>query len=153
MLLWITLLAFAGFLGYAGQIGLHNLQIVLENKATEWFADFIKKGREAARRFDVPLSFAGHIGDGNFHPVVLTDSRDKEHFNRAHQCVDEIIEIALSLGGVISGEHGIGLDKKRFLKKAMDPVAIEIMRKIKDVLDPANILNPGKIWEESTDES
>jgi glycolate oxidase len=110
--------------------------------------EFIKRGREAAKRCDVPLSFAGHIGDGNFHPVVLTDSRDKEHFARAHKCVDEIIEIALSLGGVISGEHGIGLEKQRFLKKAMDPVAIEIMRKIKDVLDPNHILNPGKIWEE-----
>jgi glycolate oxidase len=115
--------------------------------------EFIKRGQEAARRFDVPLSFAGHIGDGNFHPVVLTDSRDKEHFARAHQCVDEIIEIALSLGGVISGEHGIGLEKKRFMKKAMDPVAIEIMKKIKDVLDPRHILNPGKIWEDEADET
>ena len=111
--------------------------------------EFIKRGQEAAKRCDVPLSFAGHIGDGNFHPVVLTDSRDKEHFARAHQCVDEIIEIALSLGGVISGEHGIGLEKARFLKKAMDPVAIEIMKQIKDVLDPRHILNPGKIWEET----
>jgi len=112
-------------------------------------AEFIRRGQEAARRYDVPLSFAGHIGDGNFHPVVLTDSRDKEHFERAHKCVDEIIEIALSLGGVISGEHGIGLEKQRFLKKAMDPVAIELMKKIKDVLDPRRILNPGKIWEET----
>jgi glycolate oxidase len=111
--------------------------------------DFIKQGREAAKRWDVPLSFAGHIGDGNFHPVVLTDSRDKAHFERAHKCVDEIIEISLSLGGVISGEHGIGLEKQRFLKKAMDPVAIEMMKKIKDVLDPNHILNPGKIWEEA----
>jgi glycolate oxidase len=111
--------------------------------------EFIRRGQEAARRYDVPLSFAGHIGDGNFHPVVLTDSRDKEHFARAHRCLDEIIEIALSLGGVISGEHGIGLEKQRFLKKAMDPVAIEMMKKIKDVLDPHHILNPGKIWEES----
>jgi glycolate oxidase len=62
--------------------------------------------------------------------------------------VDEIIEIALKLGGVLSGEHGIGLEKQRFLKKAMDPAAIEIMRKIKALLDPHNILNPGKIWEE-----
>jgi glycolate oxidase len=111
-------------------------------------AEFIRKGQEAAKRYDVPLSFAGHIGDGNFHPVVLTDRRDKEHFARAQKCVDEIIEIALSLGGVISGEHGIGLEKKRFLKKAMDPAAIDIMKKIKDVLDPAHILNPGKIWED-----
>jgi glycolate oxidase len=111
-------------------------------------AEFIRRGQEAAKRFDVPLSFAGHIGDGNFHPVVLTDSRDKEHFARAHQCVDAIIEIALSLGGVISGEHGIGLEKARFLKKAMDPAAIDIMKQIKTVLDPNHILNPGKIWED-----
>jgi len=112
-------------------------------------ADFIKLSQESARRYDVPISFAGHVGDGNFHPVVLTDSRDKEHFNRALKCIDEIIEIALSLGGVLSGEHGIGLEKQRFLKKAMDPAAIDIMKKIKDVLDPNHILNPGKIWEES----
>jgi glycolate oxidase len=112
-------------------------------------ADFIKLSQASARRYDVPISFAGHVGDGNFHPVVLTDSRDKEHYGRALKCVDEIIEIALSLGGVLSGEHGIGLEKQRFLKKAMDPAAIEIMKKIKDVLDPRHILNPGKIWEET----
>jgi glycolate oxidase len=111
-------------------------------------AEFIRLGQASARKYDVPISFAGHVGDGNFHPVVLTDSRDKEHYARALKCVDEIIESALSLGGVLSGEHGIGLEKKRFLKRAMDPAAIEIMRKIKEVLDPLNILNPGKIWEE-----
>ena len=62
--------------------------------------------------------------------------------------MDEIFEAALSFGGVLSGEHGIGMEKKRFLKKAMDPVAIEIMKKIKAILDPKHILNPGKIWEE-----
>jgi glycolate oxidase len=111
-------------------------------------ADFIKLSQASARRHDVPISFAGHVGDGNFHPVVLTDNRDKEHYGRALACVDDIIEIALALGGVLSGEHGIGLEKQRFLKKAMDPAAIEIMKKIKDVLDPRHILNPGKIWED-----
>ncbi len=114
-------------------------------------ADFIKLGQESAKKYDVPISFAGHVGDGNFHPVVLTDSRNKEHYNRSLKCVEEIIEIALSLGGVLSGEHGIGLEKQRFLKKAMDPAAIEIMKSIKDVLDPNHILNPGKIWEETSD--
>jgi glycolate oxidase len=113
-------------------------------------AEFIRLGQASARRHDVPISFAGHVGDGNFHPVVLTDSRDKEHYARALKCVEEIIEIALSLGGVLSGEHGIGLEKQRFLKKAMDPAAIEIMKRIKDVLDPQHILNPGKIWEDET---
>jgi glycolate oxidase len=116
-------------------------------------AEFIRLGQASARRHDVPISFAGHVGDGNFHPVVLTDSRDKEHYARALECVEEIIEIALSLGGVLSGEHGIGLEKQRFLKKAMDPAAIDIMKRIKDVLDPRHILNPGKIWEETARES
>jgi glycolate oxidase len=111
-------------------------------------ADFIRLSQEAAKRYDVPISFAGHVGDGNFHPAVLTDSRNKEHYQRALKCVDEVIEIALKLGGVISGEHGIGLEKARFLKKAMDPAAIEIMKKIKDLLDPKHTLNPGKIWED-----
>ncbi len=52
------------------------------------------------------------------------------------------------MGGVLSGEHGIGLEKKRFLKRAMDPVAIDIMKKIKGIFDPNHILNPGKIWED-----
>jgi glycolate oxidase len=111
-------------------------------------AEFIRLSQESAKRFDVPISFAGHVGDGNFHPAVLTDSRNKEHYQRALKCVDEVIEIALKLGGVISGEHGIGLEKQRFLKKAMDPLAIEMMRGIKDLLDPKHTLNPGKIWEE-----
>ncbi|OGO08002.1 MAG: hypothetical protein A2Y92_03995 [Chloroflexi bacterium RBG_13_57_8] len=111
-------------------------------------AEFIRMSQASARHHDVPISFAGHVGDGNFHPVVLTDNRDKEHYARALKCVDEIIETALALGGVLSGEHGIGLEKQRFLKKAMDPAAIEIMKQIKDVLDPNHILNPGKIWEE-----
>jgi glycolate oxidase len=111
-------------------------------------AEFIRLSQESAKLFDVPISFAGHVGDGNFHPAVLTDSRNKEHYQRALKCVDEVIEIALKLGGVISGEHGIGLEKQRFLKKAMDPAAIEMMRGIKDLLDPRHILNPGKIWEE-----
>ncbi|MGD0781048.1 MAG: FAD-linked oxidase C-terminal domain-containing protein [Dehalococcoidales bacterium] len=110
--------------------------------------EFIRLSQESAKRFDVPISFAGHVGDGNFHPAVLTDNRDKEHYQRALKCVDEVIEIALKLGGVISGEHGIGLEKQRFLKKAMDPLAIEMMRGIKDLLDPKHTLNPGKIWEE-----
>ncbi len=112
-------------------------------------AEFIRLSQESAKRHNVPISFAGHVGDGNFHPAVLTDSRDKKHYQRALKCVDEVIEIALKLGGVISGEHGIGLEKQRFLKKAMDPAAIEIMRKIKDLLDPKHTLNPGKIWEEA----
>ncbi len=111
-------------------------------------APFMNKLDEIGRKYDVPVRVIGHAGDGNLHPSIPTDIKDKQHFERATRAMDEIFDGALSFGGVLSGEHGIGLEKQRFLKKAMDPVAIEIMRKIKAMLDPNNILNPGKIWEE-----
>jgi glycolate oxidase len=109
---------------------------------------FMNNLDDIGKKYNVPVRVIGHAGDGNLHPCVPTDIKDKEHFDRASKAMDEIFESALSFGGVISGEHGIGLEKQRFMKKAMDPVALELMRKIKALLDPNNILNPGKIWEE-----
>ena len=111
-------------------------------------AEFIRKLEEISQRTGFFIQYLGHAGDGNLHPAIFTDIRDKENFDKAQQTMEEIFEAALSLGGVLSGEHGIGLEKQRFLKEAMDPVAIDIMKKIKGILDPNNILNPGKIWEE-----
>ena len=110
--------------------------------------ELIQKTDELAKKHGIVISILGHAGDGNLHPNILTDRRDKENFAKAEQAMAEIFDTALALGGVISGEHGIGLEKKPFLKKAIDPVAIEIMKRIKEILDPNNILNPGKIWEE-----
>jgi glycolate oxidase len=111
-------------------------------------APFMNRLHEIGKKYDVPVRVIGHAGDGNIHPSIPTDIKNKNHFEKATMAMDEIFEAALSFGGVLSGEHGIGLEKKRFLKKAMDPVAIEIMKKIKTILDPNHILNPGKIWEE-----
>ncbi|MFC1928220.1 FAD-binding oxidoreductase [Chloroflexota bacterium] len=111
-------------------------------------AEFIRKLGEISERTGFFIQFLGHAGDGNLHPSIFTDIRDKEQFARAQDTMAEIFRAAMELGGVLSGEHGIGLEKRHFLKEAMDPVAIEIMKKIKGILDPNNILNPGKIWEE-----
>jgi glycolate oxidase len=111
-------------------------------------ADFIHKLEEISARTGFFICYLGHAGDGNLHPSIFTDIRNKEEFARAQQAMEEIFEAALSVGGVLSGEHGIGLEKQRFLKKAMDPVALSLMRKIKGILDPNHILNPGKVWEE-----
>jgi glycolate oxidase len=111
-------------------------------------ADFIRKLEEISRRSGFFISYLGHAGDGNLHPAIFTDIGDKKNFAKAQETMEEIFEAALSLGGVLSGEHGIGLEKQRFLKRAMDPVALNLMRKIKGILDLNNILNPGKIWEE-----
>ena len=73
--------------------------------------------------------------------------KDTAHFTKAQEAMNMIIESATELGGVVSGEHGIGLEKKKFLMKTVPPVAIEIMKGIKRIVDPNNILNPGKMWE------
>jgi glycolate oxidase len=111
-------------------------------------AEFIRKLEEISERTGFFISHLGHAGDGNLHPSIFTDIRNKEEFARAQEAMEEIFEAALSVGGVLSGEHGIGLEKQRFLKRAMDPVALDLMIKIKGILDPNHILNPGKIWEE-----
>lgn len=111
-------------------------------------ARFIQSCQQIAKKYDVVIPLVGHAADGNIHPNILTDQRDTEHFRRAKKAMDELFATALSLGGTISGEHGIGLEKKHFLGKAMDREAIELMKQIKKTLDPNNILNPGKIWSE-----
>jgi glycolate oxidase len=109
--------------------------------------DLIDRIAEIRQRHDVTIVLVGHAGDGNLHPSVLTDRGNAEHFARAEQAVHEIFSAALALGGALSGEHGIGLEKRKFLKHAMQPQAIELLRQIKSVFDPKGILNPGKIWE------
>jgi glycolate oxidase len=110
-------------------------------------SDFIKKLDEISKKSGFAIVIIGHAGDGNIHPSVFTNSREKEDLDRLHETLTAIFEAALELGGTLSGEHGIGLEKKRLLAKALDPRAIDIMRKFKNVVDPNNILNPDKIWE------
>jgi len=110
--------------------------------------DLIKRVKEICEPRGLEFTVIGHAGDGNLHPSLVTDKKNKEHFKKAQEAMDMIIESAMALGGVVSGEHGIGLEKKRFLMKTVPPMALEIMKGIKRICDPHNILNPGKIWEE-----
>jgi glycolate oxidase len=114
---------------------------------TASMAELIAIIQSISRNRDVPVVMIGHAGDGNLHPCILTDQKDASHYERAEKVAAEIFAAALKLGGVISGEHGIGLEKRRFLKKALSPEAIDLMKSIKQVFDPKGLLNPGKIWE------
>lgn len=109
--------------------------------------EFIHRVKEIAGQYQLTIPIIGHAGDGNLHPSILTDKDDAEHYARAKQAVSDIFDAAIALGGAISGEHGIGLEKQPFLERAMDPQAIELLKRIKAVFDPKGILNPGKIWE------
>ena len=111
-------------------------------------AEFIERVTEICGKADVEVAIIGHAGDGNLHPSVMTDKKDPAHFQKAQRAVDEIIEAAVEFGGVLSGEHGIGLEKQKFMRRTQDPVFIDIMKKIKGIFDPNGILNPGKIWED-----
>ena len=106
----------------------------------------ITKCKELAKKYDVEVTVLGHAGDGNLHPSIMTDIRNKEHYGRAMKAMDGIIEGAVELGGVLSGEHGIGLEKQKFFNRVTDPVVVNMMKGVKALLDPNNIMNPGKIW-------
>jgi glycolate oxidase len=111
--------------------------------------EFIDKLDEISKKSGFAIVLIGHAGDGNIHPSVFTNSREKKDLDRLHDTLTAIFEAALELGGTLSGEHGIGLEKKRLLARALDPRAIDIMRSIKGILDPNNIMNPDKIWEKA----
>ena len=106
----------------------------------------IEKVTEAGKKYDVTFGNFGHAGDGNLHPTCLTDERDKNEIDRAHKAFDFIFNEAIKLGGTITGEHGTGLAKKHFLEKVAGIPGVEMMKKIKSVIDENNIFNPGKIF-------
>lgn len=110
----------------------------------------VKKIEEIAQRHDVLIAVFGHAGDGNLHPTCMTDERDKGQMVRVEAALSEIFAAALELGGTITGEHGVGLKKRPFLPEAVGQPRLRAMVKIKKVLDPLSILNPGKIFQESS---
>ncbi|MHB8075569.1 FAD-binding protein [Desulfosporosinus fructosivorans] len=107
--------------------------------------DMLKAIRRIATKHNLQIATFGHAGDGNLHPTILTDERDTEEMKRVHLAVDEIFQVAISLGGTLSGEHGIGIAKMKFLDWEFGEAGVAALRHIKEALDPNYILNPGKI--------
>lgn len=105
----------------------------------------VKRLKEISNKYGLPIVIFGHAGDGNLHPNILFDKRDPEQMKKVEQMVAEEFEVALELKGTLSGEHGVGTLKRPYMKKALGEISIEIQKKIKQVLDPQNILNPGKV--------
>lgn len=97
------------------------------------------------RKYDLPFVIFGHAGDGNLHPRIMYDRSDPDNVTRLSKAVDEIFKLTCNLGGTLTGEHGIGLSKAPYMTLEHDPVAMDVMRSIKILFDPNNILNPGKM--------
>ncbi len=108
--------------------------------------DMIRLVGEIAGRYELPIPVFGHAGDGNLHPNILFDLRNPEEVRRVECAARDIFRAAISLGGTLSGEHGIGTLKREFLAEAQGALAVDIARSIKRVLDPNNLLNPGKVF-------
>lgn len=107
--------------------------------------DMLLAIQDIARRHKLIIGTFGHAGDGNLHPTILTDARDHEEMERVHLAVDEIFDTALALGGALSGEHGIGMAKIRYLPREIGDTGVKVIQKIKKALDPQCILNSGKL--------
>ena len=99
---------------------------------------------EIAKKYRLEVGTFGHAGDGNLHPTILCDRRDKEEFHRVEQAVDEIFDVALKLKGTLSGEHGIGMAKAKWMEKETNRATIEFARNMRRALDPKMLFNAGK---------
>lgn len=108
----------------------------------------IKRLKAISQKHGLPIVIFGHAGDGNLHPNILFDKRNPDHMQKLELMVAEEFEVALDLGGTLSGEHGVGTLKRPYMEKALGEVSVGVQKKIKQVLDPLNILNPGKVLPE-----
>ena len=97
----------------------------------------------------IPIALFGHVGDGNFHLVVLVDPENPQEMSEAAWISERVVERAIAMDGTCTGEHGIGLGKRKYLVREHGDAAVDAMRAIKAALDPDNLLNPGKVLPET----
>jgi D-lactate dehydrogenase (cytochrome) len=108
-------------------------------------ADSLEGARQLMDASGLPSMILGHVGDGNFHGVILLDPESPDEVERAERLNARIVELALSMDGTCTGEHGVGLHKMAFLEQEAGEGAIDLMRAVKRAFDPLGILNPGKM--------
>jgi len=109
--------------------------------------EFVRAVQDISASLGTFIGMGGHAGDGNVHPNIILDEITEETEKKAQVAVERIIRAGLELGGTISGEHGIGLHKARFLAWELGEAQIELLKRVKAAFDPKGIMNPGKIWE------
>lgn len=108
-------------------------------------AECVAATYEDIAQVSIPIALFGHVGDGNFHLVVLVDTDNAKEMEEAAWISSRVVERAIAMEGTCTGEHGIGLGKRKYLEKEHGAVAVDVMRSLKMALDPHNLLNPGKI--------
>ncbi len=99
---------------------------------------------QLARRYQIRIVNFGHAGNGNIHVNLLVNPDDSDEMQRAASCLSDTFDLVLKLDGTLSGEHGVGLEKRDFIDREIDPITLRLMHDIRRQFDPNNILNPGK---------
>ena len=107
--------------------------------------EVLSKVLQVGKKYDVPIGNVFHAGDGNLHPLILFDERNEEELAAAKAASSEILKICAEAGGTISGEHGIGIEKLDEMPFIFSDADLDVMRRVKQALDPRQILNPGKV--------
>jgi glycolate oxidase len=100
--------------------------------------------KKISEKHHIPINTFGHIGDGNIHPIIISDPRNKEQWNTIREVAKDLIDLTIRLRGTLTAEHGTGMAKSPYIKRELGKT-LEVMREIKKALDPNNILNPGKM--------
>ncbi|MGB9404490.1 MAG: FAD-linked oxidase C-terminal domain-containing protein [Candidatus Acidiferrales bacterium] len=101
---------------------------------------------EIGKKYKFDIGNVFHAGDGNLHPIILFDARDKDQFQRAVAASDEIIKHCVAVGGAITGEHGVGMEKDRLMPLLFSEAELDLMRRVRDAFNPRGLLNPEKIF-------
>ena len=108
--------------------------------------EVLRRVGEIASHYRLPVANVFHAGDGNLHPNILFDLREAGTLARVEKAGEEMLRACIDAGGTLSGEHGIGLEKNAFMPWIYEPQDLQAMHRVKDVLDPTGLLNPGKIF-------
>jgi glycolate oxidase len=109
-------------------------------------AELIAGCQRVSEEVNLRIAVVGHAGDGNMHPTIVYSPDSPDEFERAQKAFDQILEIGLSLGGTVTGEHGVGKIKREWLAREIGPIGLRVHRQIKAALDPENLFNPGSMF-------
>ncbi|HJT51112.1 MAG TPA: FAD-linked oxidase C-terminal domain-containing protein, partial [Nitrosospira sp.] len=107
---------------------------------------FLERLSGLSAKYNIANVNFGHAGNGNIHVNFLVDPNRPDEMRRAQKCLNEMFDLVIELNGTLSGEHGVGSEKRAFIEKEIDPPTLALMKEVKRVFDPNNILNPGKLF-------
>ena len=109
-------------------------------------AQVLKEITKLSKKYKLPVANAFHAGDGNLHPIIMFDANDKTSLEKTEKFGEDILKLCVKVGGVLSGEHGIGVEKRELMCEMFNNSDIQQQISIKNSLDPSSLLNPGKVY-------